>query len=134
MIITELGSATNITPFKNKLSATLIGVIPAYLLTLNGTGWKLWPVFGASNQMLAALTLMVLSIYFWQKGKNILPLIIPMIFIMVITIISLFYKTNEFFIAKNYLLLTINIILIILISWMIVEGILHIKYKLENKA
>ena len=134
MIITELGNATNITPLKNKFTATLLGVIPAYLLTLNGTGWKLWPVFGASNQMLAALTLMVLSIYFWQKGKNILPLIIPMIFIMVITIISLFYKTNEFFIAKNYLLLTINIILIILISWMIVEGIMHIKYKLGNKA
>ena len=70
MIITELGNATNIAPFKYKLSATIIGVIPAYLLTLSGTGWKLWPVFGASNQMLAALTLMILSIYYWRKGKN----------------------------------------------------------------
>ena len=127
MIITELGHATNILPFKNKLSATIIGVIPAYLLTLNGTGWELWPVFGASNQMLAALTLMVLSIYFWKKGRNILPLLIPMIFIMTITIISLILKTSEFFIASNYLLLSINIILIILILWMIIEGIMKIK-------
>ena len=63
-----------------------ISKIVAYLLTLNGTGWKLWPVFGASNQMLAALTLMVLSLYFWKKGRNILPLLLPMLFIMVITI------------------------------------------------
>jgi len=28
----------------------------------------LWPIFGASNQMLAALTLMVLTLYFWQKN------------------------------------------------------------------
>ena len=129
MIITELGSATNITPLKNKFGATLLGVIPAYLLTLNGTGWALWPVFGASNQMLAALTLMVLSIYFWRKGKNILPLILPMIFIMIITIISLILKTKEFFIANNYLLLCINITLITLIVWMIIEGIMQIKKK-----
>ena len=127
MIITELGSATNIAPLKNKIGATLLGVIPAYLLTLNGTGWKLWPVFGASNQMLAALTFMVLCLYFWKKGRNILPLIIPMLFIMVITIISLFIKTKEFFITQNYLLLSINMVLIILISWMILEGILQIK-------
>tara|TARA_Y100000590_G_scaffold27232_1_gene30546 strand:- start:356 stop:2011 length:1656 start_codon:yes stop_codon:yes gene_type:complete len=129
MIITELGNATNIAPFKNKLSATIIGVIPAYLLTLSGTGWKLWPVFGASNQMLAALTLMILSIYYWRKGKNILPLIIPMVFIMFITIISLILKTNEFFIGNNYLLLSINTILITLIIWMIIEGIMQIKKK-----
>ena len=127
MIITELGNATNITPLKNKIGATILGVIPAYLLTLNGTGWKLWPVFGASNQMLAALTLMVLCIYFWKKRRNILPLVIPMLFIMFITIISLSIKTKEFFTTQNYLLLSINIILIILISWMIIEGIIQIK-------
>ena len=134
MIITELGAATNIAPLKNKVGATLLGVIPAYLLTQNGTGWKLWPVFGASNQMLAALTLMVLSLYFWKKGKNILPLIIPMVFIMIITITSLFFKTQEFLLSQNYLLLSINFFLILLISWMIIEGALQIKNKLNNKT
>ena len=134
MIITELGNATNITPLKNKVGATMLGVVPAYLLTLNDTGWKLWPVFGASNQMLAALTLMVLCLYFWKKGKNISPLLIPMLFIMIITIFSLTLKTKEFFIGNNYLLLGINIILIILISWMIIEGALQIKNKLNNKT
>ncbi len=134
MIITELGNATNITPLKNKIGATILGVIPAYLLTLNGTGWKLWPVFGASNQMLAALTLMIISIYFWKKGRNIFPLLLPMLFIMFITIISLFIKTNEFFITNNYLLLGINIILIVLISWMIIEGVLQIKNQPNNKV
>ena len=134
MIITELGNATNITPLKNKIGATILGVIPAYLLTLNGTGWKLWPVFGASNQMLAALTLMVISIYFWKKRRNIFPLLLPMLFIMFITIISLFIKTNEFFITNNYLLLGINIILIVLILWMIIEGLLQIKNKPNNKV
>ena len=130
MIITELGSAIKISPLKNKYIATICGVIPAYLLTLNGTGWKLWPIFGASNQMLAALTLMVLSLYFWKKEKNILPLIIPMIFIMVITIISLIIKANEFIDSSNYMLFSITLILAGLISWMIFEGFLQFKKRM----
>ena len=132
MIITELGSAIKISPLKNKYIATICGVIPAYLLTLNGTGWKLWPIFGASNQMLAALTLMVLSLYFWKKGKNILPLIIPMIFIMVITIVSLIIKANEFIGSGNYILFSITLILVGLITWMIFEGFLQLKERLFN--
>ena len=132
MIISELGNASKITPLKNKITATILGIVPAYFLTLNGTGWKLWPIFGASNQMLAALTLMILSIYFWSKKRNIIPLIIPMIFIMIITIISLFIKSSEFFMSRNYLLLSINIFLITLIIWMIIEGIIQIKNKFNS--
>ena len=132
MIISELGNASKITPLKNKITATILGIVPAYFLTLNGTGWKLWPIFGASNQMLAALTLMILSIYFWRKKRNIIPLLIPMIFIMIITIISLFIKSSEFFMSRNYLLLSINIFLITLIIWMIIEGIIQIKNKFNS--
>ena len=72
--------------------------------------------------MLAALTLMILSIYFWKKGKNIIPLIIPMIIIMMITISALIIKFNQ---STTTLLYAINGILIILIIWMIIEGIIY---------
>ena len=104
MIITEIGNASNIAPLKNKAGATILGVVPAYLLTLNGAGWTLWPVFGASNQMLAALTLMILTIYFYKKRKNILPLIIPMIFVMIIALISLTMKLSDFYMQPGAIL------------------------------
>jgi len=132
MIITELGHASKISLLKNKYIATLLGVIPAFLLTLNGAGGKLWPVFGASNQMLAALTLMVLSIYFWQKKKNILPLVLPMGVIILITLSSLVLKAIDFSNSGNMLLLSINVILILLTLWMIAEGFMHIR-KLSNE-
>ena len=128
-IITEIGQATHIQPLKNKFLATALGVIPAYLLTINGTGWDLWPVFGASNQMLAALTLMVLSIYFHNKQKSVYPLIIPMVFTMIITIWSLIYKGIDFWTHSNILLLSINSFLFILILWMIFEGVMHVYKK-----
>ena len=63
------------------LGLELIGKVPPTLHT---------PLMSGANAisgitMLAALTLMVLSIYFWKKGRNILPLLLPMLFIMVIT-------------------------------------------------
>jgi len=132
MIITELGHASKISPLKNKYVATLLGVIPAFFLTLDGAGGKLWPVFGASNQMLAALTLMVLSIYFWQKKKNILPLVLPMGIIIIIALSSLVLNAIEFSNSGNMLLLSIDATLILLTLWMIAEGFMHIR-KLSNE-
>ena len=110
----------------------LVGEIPAFFLTLDGAGGKLWPVFGASNQMLAALTLMVLSIYFWQKKKNILPLVLPMGIIIIIALSSLVLNAIEFSNSGNMLLLSIDVTLILLTLWMIAEGFMHIR-KLSNE-
>ncbi len=124
-IITEFGSATKIKLLENKYLATLISIVPAYFITVNdGLRNNLWTTFGASNQMLAALTLMILSIYFWKKNKNILPLAIPMLLIMAITISALFIKFQS---SANTMVLFINGTLIFLIFWMIIEGIIHIK-------
>ena len=122
-IICEFGNAANLNLFKNKYIATLISIIPAYFIATNDAlRNELWQTFGASNQMLAALTLMILSIYFWKKGKNIVPLIIPMIIIMMITISALIIKFNQ---STTTLLYAINGTLIILISWMIIEGTIY---------
>ena len=122
-IISEFGSATKIDFLKNKYLATFISIIPAYFIATNDELRNdLWTTFGASNQMLAALTLMILSIYFWKKGKNIVPLLIPMIIIMTITISALIIRFNQ---SKTMLIYFINGILIILIIWMIIEGIIY---------
>ena len=122
-IITEFGSATKISLFENKYIATLISIIPAYFIATNSElRNELWQTFGASNQMLAALTLMILSIYFWKKKRNIIPLLIPMIMIMAITVSALIIKLNQ---SKTTLLYSINGVLIVLIIWMIFEGLIY---------
>ena len=122
-IICEFGNAIKFNLFQNKYIATLISIIPAYFIaTNNELRNDLWQTFGASNQMLAALTLMILSIYFWKKGKNIIPLLIPMIIIMSITISALIIRFNQ---STTLLLKSINGILIILIIWMILEGLIY---------
>ena len=49
---------------------------------------------------------MILSIYFWKKGKNVIPLLIPMIIIMMITISALIIKFNQ---STTILIKSINV-------------------------
>ena len=131
-ILTEVGQTINVPLLKNRYIATFVAIVPALALTLwniadpvsgelTQAGWVLWPIFGASNQMLAALTLMTLSIYFWKKNKPVLPLIIPFIFITVTTLSSLAVNAQSF-IGNNPLLFVIDCILATLILWMLYEG------------
>jgi carbon starvation protein len=89
--------------------------------TLLKAGWALWPIFGASNQMLAALTLMIVSIYFWKKNRTVLPLILPFIFLSVTTVVSLLTHAMSFM-GNNRLLFVIVAILLMLTLWMLYEG------------
>jgi len=129
-IITEFGSATKFKIFENKYIATLFSIVPAYFITINESLRKeLWTTFGASNQMLASLTLMIIAIYFWKKKKNIFPVIIPMIIIAVITISALIIKISN---SNTNLLLIINGTLLLLILWMLTEGIIYFIKRKEN--
>jgi len=143
-IITELGIVLRFKLLTNRYAATIAAIIPAILLVFlnvslpNSTeakqvAWVLWPIFGASNQMLAALTLMVLTLYFWQENKPVLALFIPMILVMLVTIATLCLKAMEFY-SQNTILFVIDLFLIGLVMWMIVEGIIVFQKKRKINA
>ena len=143
-IITELGIVLRVKSLTNRYVATIAAILPAILLVFvnvslpssneaKQVAWVLWPIFGASNQMLAALTLMVLTLYFWQKNKPVLALFIPMILVMLVTIVTLFLKAREFY-NQNTILFVIDLFLIGLVIWMIVEGIIVFQKKRKINA
>ncbi|MEC9475277.1 MAG: carbon starvation CstA 5TM domain-containing protein, partial [Candidatus Neomarinimicrobiota bacterium] len=142
-ILDEFGKATKLHFLSNRFLATLVAVIPAMMMAFwnitdpssgasRQAGWVLWPIFGASNQMLAALTLMVLTLYYWQKRKPVLPLAIPMIIIMIITFSALIVNALTFF-GNNNILFSLTIMLIALIIWMLYEGINKMLQLKNNK-
>lgn len=140
-IISELGQAIKVKILTNRYIATLLAVVPSVFLAFSSAtdptsgqvkqaGWILWPIFGASNQMLAALTLMILTIYFWRRKKKIMPLMIPMLFIMLVTLSALGLNLASFY-ATNPLLFVLGIILLVLILWMISEGLMAV-YRIKQ--
>ena len=142
-ILIEIGNSTQIMILKNRFIATICSVVPALFLSLwsledPNTGldtqaaWLLWPIFGASNQMLAALIFMILTIYFLKKKRPVTLLLIPFLIITVMTLTTLIFKAKSFYMS-NLLLLGINILLIILIIWMLCEAFIVLKNQLFLK-
>lgn len=134
-ILAELGAAMHVKPLTNKYVATLGAIVPALYLALAETpdpstgqakavGWVLWPIFGASNQLLAALTLMTLALYFLGRKRNVWPLVIPMFLVMVVAGLALLTNLQDFVAQGNVPLTTLAALLLVLLLWMIVEGVM----------
>ncbi len=75
--------------FGNSFVATAIVVVLSGYLAFSGNANEIWPVFGASNQMLAALTLLVVTLYLVRKKANFWVALLPMLFMSTITVWAL---------------------------------------------
>ncbi len=129
-VVTELSSNIKLNFLTDKYAATAFAVITAAALAFatgaDGTGaLKLWPMFGAVNQLLAALGLLVLTIYLKKKGGlKFLVAALPCIFMLVMTIWGAVMNEKNFITSGNWLLILINGIILLLAIWMIVESII----------
>jgi carbon starvation protein len=77
---------------RGAIAGTLVTVaIPAYfiLFATEGSWVKFWTLFGASNQLLAALTLLAITVWLHQARKRIAFTLAPMLFVLVITLWAL---------------------------------------------
>lgn len=68
------------------------GALPLYFLTLTPEGsWvRFWTLFGASNQLLAGLSLLAITVWLARARRRIAYTLVPMIFVLTITLWALF--------------------------------------------
>jgi carbon starvation protein len=79
-----------IPPLRNQHFASFISIALAILLVMTGTWIYLWQLFGAANQLMAALSLLLVTIWLASVGKNWLFAGIPMLFMYITTLASVF--------------------------------------------
>jgi carbon starvation protein len=90
-----------LTGLKGKVGAilgTLLTILPSALILANtdsGMWTQFWTLFGAANQLLAALTLLVISAWLHQNGKRLAFTFIPMLFVLITTLVALVQITRS---------------------------------------
>jgi len=127
-VIGELGNSLKLPALSNRWTGTAIAVGTALILAFatgaDGKGaLKLWPLFGAVNQTLAALALIIITLYL--KGRGGLKWMIaglPAIFMSVMTIWAVIMNQFKFGDAHNMLLQVINLIILVIAVWIAIEG------------
>lgn len=120
-------------PLRNQHVASFISVVLAILLVLTGTWIYLWQLFGAANQLMAALSLLLVTIWLASVGKDWLYAGVPMIFMYITTVASILVTAyNLYFnvylpnIAAGRLLPAVGSGLMVLVSVLLVMAALLI--------
>ncbi len=75
-----------IPPMRNMHVSSFISMGFTAALVLTGTWVYLWQMFGASNQLMAALSLLVVSVWLKSEKRNPTYAVVPMIFMYVTTL------------------------------------------------
>jgi len=116
--------------------ATLFAVTSAFLLALMpapGKPWSaatigtggliLWPLFGATNQLLAGLSLMVVSFYLLRRGLPHAFAAVPMVFMLAMPAWALAFDIRRWVAGGNLALVAVAVVMLALEAWMIVEAL-----------
>ena len=127
-VVGELATAIGVPALAKRHPATIIAVVTAFILAFyNGSGagaLLLWPLFGATNQLLAGLALLVVTIYLARKKASVAYTMIPMAFMIIMTGWAMFINLGNYYSGGKWLLFFICLVTILLEIWMIIESLI----------
>jgi carbon starvation protein len=129
---------------RNKHGATIVAVTTAAFIAAippPGKEWAmanagqggliLWPLFGATNQLLGGLAFLVITFYLWRRKTPVWFLVLPMIFMLIMPGWAMTWQVfiggegNPSWLSQgNWLLVSIAVATLLLEIWMIIEAIL----------
>ncbi len=100
--------------FRNKYAVTVLVVFVAYLIGATDGWQKIWPIFGATNQLIAAVALFVVATWLMAVKRPTQYVLYPALFMVVTTIAALGWQAHQFFTAPepNVFLGTVAVVLI----------------------
>ncbi|KXS39848.1 carbon starvation protein A [Modicisalibacter tunisiensis] len=134
-IIAELGTEYGMPVLARKHVATSIAVVSSAALVIlpegpNGFGsggYLLWPLFGTSNQLLAGITLMLVSVWLKRQGRPVVFTLAPMLFLLVMTLWAMgqqvIFTWSGFGDApRNLLLFSFGSLILVFTLWILLEA------------
>ncbi|WP_300521314.1 carbon starvation protein A [Alcanivorax sp.] len=101
------------------LPATLLAVASCLLLAFgaggaDGSGGLLiWPLFGTTNQLLAGLTLLVITIMLVKRGRPAIYTLAPLVFLLAMTLYALLIQLKSFYDKSDWFLLGLDLLVLV---------------------
>lgn len=140
-IIQEWGDIYKIPVLQKGVIATLVAVGACLLLAFGAGGSSgsggmvIWPLFGSTNQILASMTLLVISIMLIKLGRPARYTLLPMLFVLSMSFLAGMVTLLQFIKEGNYLLVAIDVIVLVTCVLVILEAASVItKFKREKAA
>ncbi len=132
--ISEIGETIGLRILDNRfissaLAVVVIAFFAFYKIGGQPAGLALWRLFGTTNQLLAGLALLAVSLYLYRRGKNPWYTAVPMLFMAVSTILAMFSNLSDFYAqwhAGGNVLFVVGLILLVLAFWLMGEAVVAV--------
>jgi len=135
-IISELGAEYKVKIAQNRWFATFIAVSTCALLALavdrGAGGMRLWPLFGTTNQLTGALSLLVITLFLHRLGRPIWVTVIPMAFLLVMTTWAMVMNLMRYWTDSQVMLLAVGGVIFVLELWLIFEASVAVRRALRG--
>jgi carbon starvation protein len=128
-IVQEWGNIYNLPVLRGRGVSTFVAVACCVALAFGagegaGTGGLIiWPLFGTTNQLLAGLTLLVLSVFLLRKGRRTVFTLVPFTFLIVMTVWALLVQLRQFWDAGRYFLVFMDGLILVAAIWVGLESL-----------
>jgi carbon starvation protein len=129
LVISELAEAYGFRPLMNRYNAAALGISAALLLAVTQAGGKggliLWPLFGTTNQLVAGITLLVVSIWLRRQGKPVVYTLVPMLLVGSATVLAMLGEVRGYYAAfgDRWLLAAMGTVILAADVWVLLEGL-----------
>jgi carbon starvation protein len=130
LVIAELAEAYGLRALTNRFAAGALGIAAALLLAVTQGGGKgglaLWPLFGTTNQLVAGVTLLVVSIWLQRHGRPVVYTVVPMLAVSGVTAWAMAGNLVDYYSSFSdlWLLALAGSLILALDVWITVEGLI----------
>ena len=126
-VVQEVGELARVNVNVLVSTVVVVGIAAALTFSQGGDGsggMLIWPLFGTTNQLLAALTMGIITVMLIRKRRPFLPVLIPMVFVLVVSLYAALVQVVGFFNDGEWLLFSLNVIILIAGTWVLVETVI----------
>ena len=129
--VSEMGDTLGVGALSNRYVASGIAVIAIWafaFIQVDGefAGLILWQLFGTTNQLLAGLALLAVTLYLLRRGRPLVYTAAPMVFMLLSTLTVMSTNLADFWSAGQWLLLAPAATIFTLAVWLVVEAALAV--------
>ncbi len=126
-VTAEIGDMLNFPVLKIGWVATFIAAgTTAFLALHDGQGKGgliIWPLFGTTNQLLASLALLVISVYLMKLKRPTVYTITPMIFLLSMSSVAMIITLKNFWMANKWGLFIVGAIILVSAVYMVIDAV-----------
>jgi carbon starvation protein len=122
--VEEICRSVKLDALANRYFASLVAVAGIAFFGLVPAGQALWILFGTTNQLLAGLGLLTISVFLYKLSRPVIYTVVPMLLMLAVSVSAMIFQLRNFWMKENWPLIIVSVIVLGMALWLTVEALL----------